>query len=71
MVNKNNSTSRMGALLQILLRVLPAASSHDSDVERETQVRVDYYCALCGNVTVEENDSHESKEHHEQRGGLG
>jgi hypothetical protein len=61
----------MGALLQILLRALPTTSSHGSDVERETQVRVDYYCALCGNVTVEENDSHESKEHHEQRGGVG
>ena len=61
----------MGALLQILLRALPAASSHDSDAEGDTQVRVDYYCALCGNVTVEENDSHESKEHHEQRGGVG
>ena len=61
----------MGALLQIFLRALPAASSHGSDAEGDTQVRVDYYCALCGNVTVEENDLHESKEHHEQRGGVG
>jgi hypothetical protein len=58
----------MGALLQILLKVLPAANSHDSETEG---VRVDYNCALCGNVSVEENDSHESKEHHEQRGGVG
>ena len=71
MVNKNNSTSRMGALLQILLRALPTASSHGSDVERERQVRLDYYCTLRGNLTVEENDSHDGKEHHEQRGGLG
>ena len=63
----------MGALLQILLRALPAASSHDSDAEGDTQVRVDYYCALCGNVTVEveDKDLHESKEHNEQRGGVG
>ena len=61
----------MGALLQIFLRALPAASSHDSETEGDTQVRVDYYRALCGNVTVEENDLHESKEHNEQRGGVG
>lgn len=62
----------MGSLLQILLRALPASSRHDSDAEGDTtEVHVDYYCALCGNVTVEENDSRESKEHHEQRGRLG
>ena len=61
----------MGALLQVLLRVLPAPN-HDSDteVEVDAQVETHYACACCGNVSVDEN-AHESKDHHDDSSSLG
>ena len=49
----------MGALLQVLLRVLPAPS-HDSDTEVEVDAH--YACACCGDVRVDEN-AHQNKDH--------
>ena len=61
----------MGALLQVLLRVLPAPN-HDSDteVEVDAQVETHYACACCGDVRVDEN-AHQSKDHHDDSGSLG
>ena len=50
----------MGALLQVLLRVLPAPKSHDSDTEVEVEAH--YACACCGDVRVDEN-AHQNKDH--------
>ena len=62
----------MGALLQVLLRVLPAPKPHDSDteVEVETQVETHYACACCGDVRVDEN-AHESKDQHDDSSSVG
>jgi hypothetical protein len=57
----------MGALLQILLRVLPAPS-HDSDTEVEVEAH--YACACCGDVRVDEN-AHENKDPHDNCSGMG
>ena len=61
----------MGALLQVLLRVLPAPS-HDSDteVEVEAQVETHYACACCGDVRVDEN-AHQSKDQNDDSSGVG
>ena len=59
----------MGALLQVLLRVLPAPN-HDSDtteVEVEAQVENHWACAICGDVRLDEN-AHESKDHDDSSG---
>ena len=65
----------MGALLQVLLRVLPAPNPHDSDtevteVEVETQVESHYACACCGDVHVDEN-AHQNKDQHDDSSSLG
>ena len=62
----------MGALLQVLLRALPAPNSHDSEteVEVEAQVETHYACACCGDVHVAEN-AHESKDHHDNSSSVG
>ncbi len=61
----------MGALLQILLRVLPAPN-HDSDTEVEVDAQVENHwaCAICGDVHVDEN-AHQNKDHHDDSGGVG
>jgi hypothetical protein len=61
----------MGALLQVLLRVLPAPN-HDSETEVgvEAQVETHYACACCGDVHVDEN-AHESKDHHDDSSSVG
>ena len=61
----------MGALLQVLLRVLPAPNPHDSDteVEVETQVESHYACACCGDVHVDEN-AHDGKDHHDDSSSV-
>jgi hypothetical protein len=61
----------MGALLQILLRVIPAPS-HDSDteVDVDAQVETHWACAICGDVRVSEN-AHQNKDHHDDSGGVG
>ena len=56
----------MGALLQVLLRALPAPNSHDSDTE-VAQVENHWACAICGDVRVDEN-AHESKDHDDSSG---
>ena len=58
----------MGALLQVLLRVLSAPKSHDSDTEVEVEAH--YACACCGDVHVDEN-AHESKDHHDDSSSVG
>jgi hypothetical protein len=62
----------MGALLQVLLRVLPAPSSHDSETEVEVDAQVETHWAIacCGDVHVDEN-SHESKDHHDDSSSVG
>ena len=62
----------MGALLQVLLRVLPAPNPHDSDteVEVETQVESHYACACCGDVRVDEN-AHQNKDHNDDSSSVG
>ena len=61
----------MGALLQILLRVLPAPS-HDSDTEVEVEAQVENHwaCAICGDVHVDEN-AHESKDQNDDSSSMG
>ena len=63
----------MGGLLQVLLRVLPAPNPPDSDteVEVEAQVESHWACAICGDVRVDENATHQNKAHHDDRGGVG
>ena len=62
----------MGALLQVLLRVLPAPSSHDSETEVEVDAQVETHWAIacCGDVHVDEN-AHESKDHHDDSSSVG
>ena len=62
----------MGALLQVLLRVLPAPS-HDSDteVEVDAQVETHYACACCGDVRVDENAHQNNKDHHDDSSSVG
>lgn len=60
----------MGALLQILLRVLPAPN-HESDTEAvEVEVETHLACACCGDVHVDEN-AHDSKDYHDDSSSLG
>ena len=63
----------MGALLQALLRVLPAPShDSDTDVEVEAQVENHWACAICGDVRVDENAHQNSKDQlHDDSGGVG
>ena len=58
----------MGALLQVLLRVLPAPN-HDSDTEVEVETH--YACACCGNVHVDENAHQNNKDHHDDSSSVG
>jgi hypothetical protein len=55
----------MGALLQILLRVLPQTRPQNNDAETsETEVEVDTVvaCGFCSTISVEhENAHHEEK----------
>ena len=63
----------MGALLQVLLRVLPAPS-HDSDteveVEVEAQVENHWACAICGDVRIDEN-AHQASKDYDDSSGVG
>ena len=61
----------MGALLQVLLRALPAPN-HDSDteVEVDAQVETHYASACCGDVRVDEN-AHQNKDLHDDSSSLG
>ena len=54
----------MGALVQVLLRILPAPSSHDSETEVDVDAQVETHWAIacCGDVHVDEN-AHQSKDH--------
>ena len=60
----------MGALLQILLRAIPAPS-HDSDTEVgvDAQVETHWACAICGDVRIDEN-AHQSKDQHDDSSGM-
>ena len=58
----------MGALLQVLLRVLPAPNPHDSDTEVEVEAH--YACACCGDVRVDEN-AHQNKDHDDDCSSVG
>ena len=58
----------MGALLQVLLRVLPAPNPHDSDTEVEVEAH--YACACCGDVRVDEN-AHQNKDHNDDSSSVG
>ena len=59
----------MGALLQILLRVIPAPS-HDSDteVDVDAQVETHWACAICGDVRIDENAHQASKDYDDGHG---
>ena len=61
----------MGALLQILLRVIPAPShDSDTDVEVDAQVETHWACAICGDVRIDEN-ANQNKDHHDDSSSMG
>ena len=63
---KDETTRKMGALLQMLLKATPLGQGpRDSDTEVEVLAPI----LCCSTVTVDESD-HTVKEEHEHRGGV-
>ena len=67
---KDRFTTKMGALLQILLKALPSGPSPQDSDNTAVEVRVPILC--CITVTVDET-AHQEKEEHkdEHRSGVG